>query len=247
MNAVVVIPCYQAFLEADELVSARQCLDVLGRHDVRVLAPEALGLPAPLSTVACERFPADCFAGVGSYNRLLLDPEFYARFPTYDYMLVHQLDAYVFRDELEAWCGKGFSYLGAPWPDDEFLMKRKWRAALPWYVRRPTVARLLCRCDFRVGNGGFSLRHIPSFLRVLADHRDAARNWVANEDVFWSLAAPAHDRGFRVPSERVAMHFAVERNPADYVRRMGGRLPFGCHAWRKHGAEFWQAHIRIGG
>ena len=247
MSAVVVIPCYRSVLDPDEQLSIRQCLEVLGHHDLCVVAPEGLDLPGLLADLPCERFPAGCFADIGAYNRLLLGPEFYVRFARHEYLLIHQLDAYVFRDELDEWCGRGVDYVGAPWPDDEFLRKRKWRSAFPLHLRPPMLARCIRCCDFRVGNGGFSLRRIPAFLAVLDRHAVAARDWPTNEDVFWSLAAPVYDRKFRIPPEREAMRFAVERDPARYLRRMAGRLPFGCHAWRKHGFVIWKPHLRAEG
>ena len=30
-------------------------------------------------------------------------------------MLIYQLDAYVFKDELLNWANKGYDYIGAPW------------------------------------------------------------------------------------------------------------------------------------
>lgn len=241
------IPCYRPVLDPDERLSARQCRAVLGRHALKVVAPVGLDLPGPLADLPCERFSAEAFADIGAYNRLLLGPEFYGRFASYEYLLIHQLDAYVFRDELDEWCGKKWDYVGAPWPDDEFLQKRKWRSAFPRHLRPPTLARWIRGCDFRVGNGGFSLRRIPAFLAVLDRQPAAARAWPANEDVFWSLAAPVYDRKFRIPPEREAMRFAVEREPARYLARLAGRLPFGCHAWRKRGFEVWKPHLRAAG
>ena len=244
MSAVVVIPCYRSVLDADERLSVRQCRTVLGRHALKVVAPVGLDLPGPLADLPCERFPAEAFVDVGAYNRLLLDSEFYGRFARHEYLLIHQLDAYVFRDELDEWCGKKLDYVGAPWPDDEFLQKRKWRSGFPRHLRSPALARWIRWRDFRVGNGGFSLRRISAFLSVLDRQPAAARAWPTNEDVFWSLAAPVYDRTFRIPPEREAMYFAVEREPARYLARMAGRPPFGCHAWRKHGLDAWKPLLR---
>jgi hypothetical protein len=37
--------------------------------------------------------------------------QFYERFVAYDYMLIYQLDAYVFKDELDDWSAKGYDLL----------------------------------------------------------------------------------------------------------------------------------------
>lgn len=44
----------------------------------------------------------------------MLTKEFYLRFRQWEYLLIYQLDAYVFQDELMDWCNKGYDYIGAP-------------------------------------------------------------------------------------------------------------------------------------
>lgn len=46
----------------------------------------------------------------------MLSAEFYERFLAWDYILLCQTDAFVFRDELADWCARGYDYIGAPWP-----------------------------------------------------------------------------------------------------------------------------------
>src|SRR6185312_14561683 len=60
----------------------------------------------------------------------------------YKYILFYELDAWVFRDELNYWCTKGYDYIGAPWLDSS---------------TKQIVG---------VGNGGFSLRKVNSSIRI---------------------------------------------------------------------------------
>lgn len=244
MKPVVVIPCYKKTLGINETASLQQGLRILGSHDVRVLLPEGMMPPPQFRDIAPERFPARFFTNIQGYNDLLLSSEFYERFAAWDYMLIYQLDAWVFRDELLHWCKRGFDYIGAPWGGVGFL--QKWRAnkKLPVVSRWPRQARFLCGYDFRAGNGGFSLRHTGNFSRILQRHPTAAAGWEKNEDLFWAFHARKLDRRFRVASENDAMYFAIETEPRDYFARMKGRLPFGCHAWEKYGPDFWTAHIK---
>ena len=79
---------------------------------------------------------------------------FYEAFRQYKYALIYHLDALVFSDQLVQWCELGFDYIGAPWiKHDE----------APYAGVR----------DFenKVGNGGFSLRKIESFLKVMYSSR----------------------------------------------------------------------------
>lgn len=92
----------------------------------------------------CVRyFNEQYFDSVKSYNELMLSVDFYRSFREYQYMLIYQLDAFVFEDQLEYWCNKGYDYIGAPW----IKANKKFH---------PTC-----------GNGGFSLRKIDSFIQLL--------------------------------------------------------------------------------
>jgi hypothetical protein len=243
MKPVVLIPCYRSELSPAERISLRQCRHVLAAYDCKVILPEGLALPEAFAGLEPEYFPAGHFKSVQDYSCFLLNLEFYDRFRAYDYMLIYHLDAYVFRDELDFWCAQGFDYIGAPWGNAPFLGLPKMRKGLPWHARPLWLARWLYRQDFRVGNGGLSLRRIAAFQRVLQRHAPEAARWPWNEDVFWSLVAPVYDRQFRIPTETQAMRFALELEPRRYVDRMGGRLPFGCHAWERYDPAFWAPHI----
>jgi hypothetical protein len=90
--------------------------------------------------------------GVKGYNNLLLSRCFYQAFDEYEYMLIVQTDALVLSNALEEWCAKQYSYVGAPWFDGYTTPTRPLRLS-------------------NVGNGGFSLRRIPDFLKVLSRPR----------------------------------------------------------------------------
>ncbi len=236
MQAVVVIPVWRPRLSDDETLSLRRCLSVLGTHSIALIAPEGLpvdGLPPLAASVAIERFAPRFFEGIGGYNRLMLSADFYRRFEAYDYMLLHQLDAFVFEDRLASWCARGYDYVGAPWigdgwpPPDLSRLKR-------------SLLRAVTRPATRVGNGGFSLRSVPGFLRALRRLRPLVARWRSNEDLFWSVMA-RHLAGFRIPPASEAMSFAFELEPRWCYEQLGRTLPFGCHAWPRYDPEFWHS------
>lgn len=263
---LIVVPVYRFPLFEFEEASLRQLMAVLGGRTIELIAPRSLEIAHPeLSKLPVRRFDDRFFSGIPGYNELMLSREFYQAFEQYDYMLIYQLDCLVFRDELDAWCGKGFSYVGAPWFRD-FASDAK--AGL-WMA----------------GNGGLSLRHVPSFLAVYesrklfypASERAGQMEWFrgkpvlrsvlaaaktplhalgwrndirfalkyckANEDVFWAMHAPRFVEEFRVPSAQEALPFAFECAPAFCYEQNGRRLPFGCHAWQKHDPEFWRPFL----
>ena len=162
----VVIPVYKPFekLNQDEVISWRQCLAVLHSYDLYVMGgqqviAEPYQRDAQQAGVSCQvkLFDAKYFSGITEYNALMLSYKLYAAFEAYEYMLLYQLDAFIFVDNLAAWCDKQYSYVGAPW----FV------GSIP----EEATATLS-----QVGNGGFSLRRIPDCLRVLRTFK-VAHSW----------------------------------------------------------------------
>jgi hypothetical protein len=209
-----------------------QCRKVLGKYDVILLHPEHLDLKCYQ-----ELFPGirnmplgnEYFEGIMAYNRLLLSEWFYEQFENYEYMLIYQLDAWVFEDKLNYWCSRGFDYIGAP--DSE----RRDQKGL--------VNKLFSRVLL---NGGFSLRRIKKSKQIARWYnRIWASGFLGHEDAVFS----AHYNRFyplrffiKLPSYREALAFAFEKNPEREFKDNGGQLPFGCHAFRRYDAAFWEKH-----
>lgn len=270
--AAVVIIVYKTSVSGLELLSLRQAATVLRAHPFVLVAPPGLEtavyaqeLPAGLRII---RMPEPYFAGIAGHNRLLVAPEFYRALLEWESILLHHLDAWVFRDELTAWCRRGYDYIGSPL----------------YSVRSPQEERIY------VGNGGLSLRRPAAFLRVLGQRGRVfrpgwlwqmagyfwargprwrallqlpklfgcantypyllrrVRNGQLNEDVFWSsLRDDEVYHGLRIPTVETAAQFSLEQRPADFMAMNGGRLPFGCHAWHKPEVyPFWRQHIAAG-
>jgi hypothetical protein len=177
------------------------------------------------------RFDPGFFSNTSTYSRLLLWAGFYQAFASYEFVLIHQLDAFVFRDELAGWCARGYDYIGAPWIDCSWLAE----ARLGW----PRETR-----DNVVGNGGFSLRRIAPALKLLTRMPEVAEQWGANEDQFWAFRAPVCTP-FKIPELEEAVAFSFEARPERAFARNGSKLPFGCHAWsRDSQIEFWRPVLK---
>ena len=225
MKVAVAVPYWGAPLGEDELISLRHLERHLGRYDRFAVGDELPGLGR-------KRFPRRYFRNPVAYSRLLLSARFYEAFAQYDYVLVHQLDAVVFRDELADWCERGLDYVGAPWfPGPEMPL-----------VTEPSV-----------GNGGLSLRRVAAFREVLERAGERyARRWVkgrsdsrfeAHEDLFWSFDAQRFVPEFRIATVEEALGFAFEVAPRRAFELAGGKLPFGAHAWARYDREFWEPHL----
>ena len=244
-EVAVTLVAYKPELSPFERISANRCLEVLGCHPIVVVAPEGLAVPAPLDRLPVERFAPSCFAGIAAYNSLLLSKQFYRRFLDYRYVLIHQLDVFVFRDELLDWCAKGYSYIGAPWVGEDWPKGADIRQGLPFWTRS-RLFKFLPPLDTQVGNGGFSLRRVRDMIRATSWLKKTKRAWGGrNEDSFFSIAVPEcwWWIGYRIPPAEEAMSFSFETQPSARFAEMGNRLPFGCHGWDKHDPTFWHPHL----
>ncbi len=256
---------------ADEEVSLRHLRHYLDCFDRHIVAPRGLALDFPDFKI--HRVDDAFFGTIPRYNRLMLSREFYRCFADYEYILIYHLDSLVFSGDLEAWCAKGWDYVGAPW--------------FKGHRDDPTEG------FWAVGNGGLSLRKVASALAVLNSKRiyqppdiRANRTWhfassprlksafcrfkkffhtrgyhndvnwcikeitqspeILHEDIFWSFEARTFLPEFRVPAPEEAVAFSFEAAPRFCFRANGERLPFGCHAWAKYDRAFWEPYLLRG-
>jgi len=153
----IVIPIYKEFsdLNYEEEISLRQTYNILPAHDICFVTHKEININAYISNIPpgikikIFIFDKSYFADIAGYNRLLLGYHFYNSFQAYSHILICQLDVFVFSDMLAHFVKTDYDYIGAPWFEG-FNAAQK---------------------DSKIigaGNGGFSLRKVNSFLKVLA-------------------------------------------------------------------------------
>lgn len=239
-SVAVIIPVYKVDLNPHELVSFQQCVKTLGTHPIILIKPESLDVSQLLTAYpVCqvESFDDIYFQAVSGYNRLLLSASFYERFLGYEYILIAQLDTFIFRDELLDWCRRGYDYIGAP-QFDNIRPKRTQRKTL-----REWTSRLYQQ---PLQNGGLSLRRVRACLRLLNVYHRFFGQWPGNEDGFFSLHFPRllpFRPLMKLPLPIEALQFAIEMEPRESVKINGGQLPMGCHAWDVYDLDFWRPII----
>jgi hypothetical protein len=239
-SVAITIPVYKAALNLLEQFSLDYLLTKAVGRKLIFVGP--LGLD---TRYYAERYPDivfelydDCFfKSIAGYNELMLSAEFYARFAAYDYILIHQTDALLFKDNLNEWVEQGYAYVGAPWPSGMTLNLG------------PEDSAFFGGSTFQayVGNGGFSLRHVQRCMAILEEASRLRALWRThqlNEDCFFAFAGLLHT-SFSVPTPSVASRFALELEPERYVAMNQGEIPTGCHAWWKHDFPFWQKVISV--
>jgi hypothetical protein len=268
MLVVVTIPIYKSCPNPFERVSLKQALKVLGKFPMRFVMPHGLDdsyykkVTEEVPNVNFVKFEKSYFQGIDGYNKLMLNVEFYRTFLEYKYMLIYQLDAFVFKDSLLEWVEKGYSNIGAPW------LKR---TKVGYKFITPT------------GNGGLVLRNIADCLRVLENkkivftpflefilfkdleykiirrYKKLILNQIKtpflsldkylasfpyNEDIFWAKVAPLVDKGYSTAPPFKAMQFAFDQHADVLFKWNNKKIPFGCHGWSKpEYLKFWQPII----
>lgn len=254
MNSIckIIIPIYRKTLSDFENISLRRTCEVLKEYDLVVIKPVSLDLSDLLSDFPClreEAFPDPYFKSISGYNQLMLSADFYRRFSDAEYVLIVQLDAFIFRDEVREWCEKGYDYVGAPWlvrPIYKFPLLRfcsfvKSRFCSLFGLPNSQITH------FKVGNGGLSLRKVSSHVRVLTDlekvrdyYLTRKNNHIFNEDVFFSCEVNRHGANFTYPDCMEALRFSFDKYPDLCFSLNEQRLPMGCHSWYKRRMkDFW--------
>ncbi|WP_396169540.1 DUF5672 family protein [Flavobacterium sp.] len=249
----ILIPIYKSYFGELEEKSFLQCIKVLHNYEIVLVQPEGLDhsyITKKYKNIRVESFSARYFTNIQGYNELLLSSLFYERFLDSEYILIYQLDAFVFKDELIEWCQKGYDYIGAPWitsPKNTFFAKVSHSIARGFRSKEKNDRE---QTFFKVGNGGFSLRRTSSHYTIAKKNKefifdflsDKEKKIYAIEDVFWSLKAKEFNPFFKIPDYKEALHFAIDRKPKLAFKLIEYGLPFGCHGINKPKViGFWKA------
>ncbi|MEG1885865.1 MAG: DUF5672 family protein [Alistipes sp.] len=250
----VVIPVYKPTLSEQEHASLAQTAAVLGSYPLVLLKPCGVDTSAivaefpQLKTLEVSDEWLGVKNGIDGYNRMMLSKEFYDLFPDTEYILICHTDAWIFRNELSAWCERGYDCVAAPWIKrglyeqplvKHYMLLQRWFADKSGLLTRQVIYN-------KIGNGGLSLRKVESFRAVCEMQGDAiehflsSRHHLFNEDVFWAVIPLS----FKYPTVSEALRFAFDTNPVYCYKLSGRKLPFGCHSWSKPRMyRFWHFFI----
>lgn len=254
-KVAVIVPFYTSDISGYEHIALAQCSKVLGNYPVIAIKPRSLDISLLTNLynfAGTVSFDDSYFESVQGYNKLMMAEEFYAAFTKFEYILIHQLDAFVFTDELLAWCNRDIDYVGAPWLringyTDAFKaiksrIQRLYHARFDVHVKgMPSDMQFINR----VGNGGFSLRRVHKFRDLCISRQPKIEEYLAkgwhyfNEDSFWSIEVNRKQKVLNIPGFKTGLKFAFEHAPHKALKHNHNKLPFGCHAWNRN-VEFWR-------
>lgn len=239
-KCVIVVPIYKEKFNFDEYNSIKQLFKILPseKYDIIAYGPETLD-----RSYYFENFPfTDHYYFWDSYftnypigyNSLMLQSGFYECFDQYEFMFVYQPDCWVFKDELEYWCEKGYDFIGPPiffTYDNDY-----------WLSDNSRYTNL---------NGGFSLRKIKTMIDLCKkfyyecyDLYSQGLKTLGEDHIFQYLLDKNNKLKFNLPSFIDCAKFGFETNPHYCYQTIDFKLPFGCHAYKNIQAhEFWDNFI----
>ena len=201
-SVAIVVPLHnRKEFTPEEEVSVRHLNHFLRKYDKYLVAPKSLDIS--VSGFGIKRFPDQFFGSTEANIRLMLSARFYKTFSDYKYILIYHLDALVFSDQLLEWCEADLDYIGAPWLKSEDT---------------PFVKHA------RVGNAGFCLKKIDSFLRVIY----SKKYWV-DPDTYWAnfcASKPRYLQYLHLPRKylkRLPVFNGARREMAQWHLRTDGR------------------------
>ncbi len=261
----IVIPIYKKTPNDFEIISLRQVFKILGnKYKIIIVCPDGLDISYyesiaekyPLKGLQAQRFSKSYFLNIQSYNKLMLSISFYEKFIKYDYILIYQLDCYVFRDDLEYWCKQGYDYIGAPFLDYKFYNLtriNKVKFLIKQFINKKIGREItLDSILYKVGNGGFSLRRVNKFCKLLKSVSDKRKERymsilssdLRNEDTFFTYEVNKYCDKLKIPNYKVGLKFSLDWNPQIGIAMNKGEPPFGCHGWDRK-LEFWKKYIDL--
>ena len=234
-NYITVIPAYQTNLTENERYALLQ-LRRLKLENPTLVCPNHLDITQYellLPDLRVERFDAVHFSSLAQYSLFVASPLFYHRFiDQYEWMLMHQLDAFLLENKVQFFTSLGYDYFGAPW-------KIGFENPL-FLLNRPVLKNFFPR--IHVGNGGLSLRNIPQTLDLLLRKKTHASHNYFLEDAFFGYWG-FRDTSFKSCPIELASNFAFESDP-EYWLLKSGQLPMGIHAYNVWSPNFYAPLIR---
>lgn len=264
----VIIPVYKKVPDETEKKSLKQCMKVLGTRPIIFFCTHKFDSSYYsnfCSTYGIKftkrTFNSKYFKSKENYSKLCTTKKFYSAFADFEFILIYQLDAWVFSDKLDYWCRQDFDFIGAPFPEDINALSEKVRFKV-------------------VGNGGFSLRRVNAMIIVFHNLHFRLKNWseikyayrerISTNPLWWIYCLIRYagyrntinylrkksweDHFFykvasltsfiRMPAPNKALEFSFEYRPTAAFSINSNKLPMGCHGWTWNEYDkFWHSYI----
>jgi len=224
LDCCIVVPVYQQMM-VHEYLSFQRLIQVFGKSEYQnhiyilthqgISANEFCAIYDKVNVIYIdEKYFKN---GITGYNLLMGSSNFYNIFINYKYMLIHQLDCFMFNNNLKHFIDLGYDYYGAPMMNVIEYNKKN---------------EIICKFpEVMVGNGGLSLRKVQTFYDFCKKNNDKIDH---NEDVFFCYY---HKDEFNICPIEVAKEFSFDTSPNELFTETK-KLPMGCHGYYKWGIDW---------
>ena len=209
------IPTHKGYdrLSSFERMTLSNTLEKLHNYPIIFVLPKGVSVDGykDLGIKDFLFFDGKYFRNIESYCELMLSTFFYELFKEYDYMLIAQLDAYIFEDKLDYFMDMGYDYIGC-------------------LHTTPHTGNELIN-----GNGGLSLRKISGFIEAtkhIKEDLKGIRDW---EDILYSYW---YKDKMNIAPYEVSLQFGWQQYPEMCYEKNGNCLPFGAHKPHIFGKDF---------
>jgi hypothetical protein len=208
----VIIPVLEPQINPTEEKLLHHALDILAEYPVIFVAGEGADLSIVrehAENIDVVYFPRQFFESRQHLGQLFLMSDFYERFNWCDFLLIHELNSWIVKDELHYWCKQGYDYYKtgpafANAGDAPGMLKR--------------ISGLSQEEKRLYGSGyadnGLYLCRIERMTATLKSKRRLAHDYRHNpnlpnaDSVFWDLEANRFLPHLRKPTDIVRSHFA---------------------------------------
>lgn len=237
---VVVIPIYREKIESELRHSIDRIISKIdmNKWDIIFICPygfnysEYMSLWSDIKTSTIEFWEGT----IETYNKMLLNTNFYSYFLSYEYMLIIQDDVYLLRDSgyVDSFILEEWGYVGAPWFYKTYNQEKEMTGYKRYIIGRSKFKVINSLCVPRlmeVGNGGLSLRNIKKILCLLRKNKKYIKKWLSNEDGFFAYFGQFKE-GF-LPTVERAREFSLEID-AEEIMKKENIVPFGVHKWTQY-------------
>lgn len=257
-NCAVLIPVYKSDLSPDEIKSFISCLTNLSDKYIVIVTHKKINLTKYYNIAEeynvklhVEFFNNKYFKSISGYSLLCMSKLFYERFAKFQYILISQLDVFIFSNQLDYWCNKNFDYIGAPLVEQK---NNSYEIVGNYY----NGGLSLRKTDFFIKNYNNKWVHHcinisvsrPNYHTILKVIHGVILAFISKYNIpFVSFNVGMEDMymgsvpGLKKPSIEEAMLFSYEDYP-EYLYSLTNILPFGAHKWARYKDGFYSSFIK---
>ena len=218
-SCAIVVPVYEEAPDMYERASFINMKNVIdGRYDIILLHGKSFNPSWYKKMCECHEMVVDdvFLSSRGTYSDLCENFLFYKTLSEYKYILIYQLDAWIFKNNIQYFIQKGYDYIGS--------------------------IHTFSKKSFSVGNGGFSLRKVSSFAKACVENKDKLFPKSFPEDIVFSYCLSS---SLKIAPFAIGIKFGFQNSPRTLFTRNGNKLPMGCHAFRACDYRWWKNYINV--